>query len=254
MEVYADLVMGFNFLVDLLLLLGTNRLSGFPAGLGRCCAAAALGGGYAGAVLVPRLRFLGALPWRLVFLGLMGVTAFGLRRDALKRTGVFLILTMALGGLALSLGQGAWPSVLLSGGGLWLLCRTAFGEGLGQREYVPLELTRQGKTVRLTALRDTGNTLRDPITGEPVLVISAEAARTLTGLTPGELRRPLENLGKLPGLRLIPYRAVGSGGFLLGLRFEDARIGGKRRSVIAAFAPEGLGRDGVCQALTGGAL
>ena len=254
MAVYADLVMLFNFLVDLLLLLGTSWLSGIPPRPVRCFWAAALGGLYAGLVLLPQMRFLGALPGRAAVLGLMGMTAFGPGADALKRTGAFLILTMALGGLALSLGRSAWTSVLLSAAGLWLLCRVSFGAGNGAREYLPLELTREGRTVRLTALLDTGNTLRDPLTGEGVLVIEPEAARILTGLTVPELKRPLENLEKLPGLRLIPYRAVGSSGFLLGLRFADARIGGKRQNVIVAFAPEGLDRKGAFQALAGGAL
>ena len=42
MEVYLDLVVILNFLVDFLLLLGTNRLSGFPLAAGRCAAAAGL--------------------------------------------------------------------------------------------------------------------------------------------------------------------------------------------------------------------
>lgn len=255
MEVYADLVMGLTFLVDFFLMLGTNRLSGHPAAPGRCCAAAALGGLHSRLCLVPGMRFLGNLLWRLVLVGVMGAVAFGLGRSAVKRTGIFLLLTMALGGLSVSFGRGMWPSVLLSAMGLWLLCRVAFGDGGSGQRLLPLELTRNGKTVALTALRDTGNTLRDPITGEPVLVISPEAAQVLTGLTAAQLRRPLDTLGALPGLRLIPYRAVGTAeGFLLALRFEEARIGGKRRSVIAAFAPEGLGREDRFQALAGGAL
>lgn len=252
MEVYADVVMLLNFLVDLCLLLGANRLTGYPAAPGRCCAAAVLGGVYGGLVLLPGFRFLGNLLWRTVFLGLMGMIAFGLGRDAGKRIGVFLILTMALGGLAVSVGRNAWLSLSLGGLGLWLLCRIGFG-GMGSgQQLIPLELTRQGRTLHLTALRDTGNTLRDPVTGERVLVIAPEAACALTGLTVQALREPLDNLGKLPGLRLIPYRAVGTGGFLLGLRFENARIGGKRQSVIAAFAPEGLGMGDGFQALAGG--
>ena len=35
-EIYLDLVMVLNFLVDFFLLLGTNRLSGFPAQPWRC--------------------------------------------------------------------------------------------------------------------------------------------------------------------------------------------------------------------------
>ena len=60
-------------------------------------------------------------------------------------------------------------------------------------------------------------------------------------------------LGPIPGLRLIPYRAVGNaGGFLLAKRFADVTIGDKKQSALVAFAGEGLGNDACCQALTGG--
>lgn len=255
-KVYLDLVMLLNFLVDFFLLLGTNRLSGFPADLKRTAAAAALGGLYGGACLLPELRFLGNLLWRTVFLVLMAVLAFGWNRSAVRRAGVFLLLTMALGGLALSFGRGALTS-LLAAVGMWLLCRAAFGEAVGTQEYVPLELTYGENHLALTALRDSGNTLRDPVSGEQVLVLSAQASTRLTGLTEEQLRHPLETLAHrpVPGLRLIPYRAVGTaGGLLLGMRFDNARIGQRRCSVIAAFAPEGLGREDVYQALAGGML
>lgn len=60
MVVYLDGVMGLNFLVDWLLLLGVNRMSGFPPGVGRTAAAAAMGGGYAGMCMVPGFAFLGS--------------------------------------------------------------------------------------------------------------------------------------------------------------------------------------------------
>ena len=257
MEVYLDLVIILNFLVDFLLLLGTNRLSGFPLGVKRASLAAALGGAYSGACMLPGFRFLGNTLWRLVSLGLIGSIAFGWNRSAVKRSGVFILLAMALGGIAMSVGRGDFLTLVLAAAGVWLLCRLAFGDGVGDREYVPLQLTYGGKTASLIALRDSGNTLRDPITGEQVLVIAADVAAKLTGLTEAQLRSPLETLARrpVPGLRLIPYRAVGqSGGMLLALRFDDVKIGSRRQSAIVAFAPEGLGREGMYQALTGGAL
>lgn len=257
MVLYLDLVMVLNFLVDFFLLLGTNRLSGFPANGKRTAAAAALGGIYGGVCMLPGFRFLGNLLWRTVFLVLMAVIAFGCDRSAVKRTGVFLLLTMALGGLALSFGRGAWVSVALAAAGIWLLCRVAFGDAVGGQEYVPLELSYGENSLHLTALRDSGNTLRDPVTGEQVLVLSAQAAEKLTGLTREQLRQPLDTLAHrpVPGLRLIPYRAVGTqAGFLLGLRFENARIGEKRCALVAAFAPDGLEMGDRFQALAGGML
>lgn len=256
MEVYLDLVVLLNFLVDFLLLLGTNRLSGFPAARGRTALAAALGAVYSGCCLLPGFRFLGNTLWRLVSLALMAGIAFGWNRSVVKRSGVFILLTMALGGIATSFGRGDFLTLVLAAAGVWLLCRVAFGTGVGDKEYVPLELTYGQKREKLLALRDSGNTLRDPITGEQVLVVGAEVAYRLTGLTQQQLGKPLETLAQrpVPGLRLIPYRAVGQGGgMLLALRFEQVKVGSRSQSAIVAFAPEGLG-GGMYQALTGGAL
>ena len=257
MEVYLDLVVILNFLVDFLLLLGTNRLAGFPSGAKRCAAGAALGAVYSGGCMLPGFRFLSGTLWRGVSLALMSALAFGLDRSAVKRGGVFVLLSMALGGIALSLGKGNFPALVLSAGGVWLLCRAAFGGTVGGREYVPVTLTYGGKSVSIVALRDSGNTLRDPVTGEQVLVVSEDVARKLTGLSAKQLREPLETLTSrpLPGLRLIPYRSVGNGaGMLLGLRFEEVKLGSRTRSAVVAFAPEGFGRGEVYQALTGGVL
>lgn len=257
MRIYLDLVVILNFLVDFLLLWGTNRLVGFPTPWRRTLAAAALGGLYGGACLLPGFRFLGNSLWRIVALILMGVLAFGWNRSMPRRCGVFLILTMALGGMALRMENLGAAGLLICGGGLWLLCRLAFGTGVGREEYIPMTITYRGRREELIALRDTGNTLLDPVTGEGVLVIAAEAASRLTGLTREQLRAPLETLAQrpLPGLRLIPYHSVGNGGaMMLAMRFPDIRLGPVRKSALVAFAPEGLGREGMVQALTGGSL
>ena len=65
MVIYLDLVMLLNFLVDFLLLLGTNRLSGFPAGGWRCALAALLGAVFSCGCLLPGMAFLGNLLWGL---------------------------------------------------------------------------------------------------------------------------------------------------------------------------------------------
>lgn len=255
MTVYLDLVMILNFLVDLLLLLGTNRLAGFPSCVWRCAGAALLGAVYSGCCLLPGFRFLGNLLWRSVSLGLMGVLAFGCNVSALKRGSIFFLLSMAMGGIALRLGRGDMVSVVLCGVLCLLLSLVSFGGQVGGRAYVPMKIAYEGRSASMIALKDTGNTLRDPVTGEQVLIISPEIASRLTGLTEAQLRHPLETLvlGPIPGLRLIPYRAVGNaGGFLLAKRFADVTIGDKKQSALVAFATEGLGKGELFQALTGG--
>ena len=255
MAVYLDLVMVLNFLVDFLLLLGTNRLSGFPADAWRCSAGALVGSVYSGACLLPGFRFLGNVLWRGISLGLMGMISFGWDPSALKRSGIFVLLSMSMGGIALSLGRGDLLSLIFCALVCLLLSMVCFGGQIGGREYVPLRISYGGHTANFIALKDTGNTLRDPVTGERVLVIAPEIARRLTGLTPEQLRHPLETLMRppVPGLRLIPYRSVGNGGsFLLAKRFEEVTIGEKTQSALVAFAAEGLGTGEIYQALTGG--
>lgn len=246
-----------NFLVDFLLLLGTNRLAGFPACPCRSAAAAGLGSIYAGSCLVPGFRFLGGSLWRLVSLMGMGAVAFGWNRSALRRCGVFVLLSMALGGMALWVGRGDFLRLVLAAGLVWLLCRAAFGGRIGGRSYVPIQIGKGEGALHLTALVDSGNTLRDPITGEGVIIVGPGSARSLTGLSREQLERPMETVAarSLPGLRLVPYRTVGQGqGMLLALRFSDVTVAGRRGSRLVAFAPVALGEGTMYQALTGGTL
>ena len=255
--VYLDLVMLLNFLVDFLLILGTNRLAGYPSSWGRSAAAGVVGAAYAGWCLLPGFYFLGNVLWRLVSLCIMAGIAFGWNRSALQRGAVFVLLSMALGGIASSVGRHDFWMILLAAGGLWVLCRVSFRGSLGQREYIPVELGWNGKRISLVALRDTGNTLRDPLTGEQILVAGGDVAEELLGLTPQQLLHPVEllALGNLPGLRLIPYSAVGQPGSLLpALRFRGAKIGNTYGDPLVAFAPEVLAQGAVYRMLTGGAV
>lgn len=250
MIVYGDLVAILNFCVDFLLLLGTNRLTGFPQSPGRCAVASILGAVYAVTCLLPGWMFLGGFLWRVVSLGLMGRIAFGGTWG--KRTLVFLLLTFALGGAAALLRNRDFFAPVAAAGFLWMLCRVGLGGRIGSRRLVRVEITGGCETVTLTALHDTGNNLRDPITGQPVLVVDGPAAEALTGLTESQLRDPLGTLTAYPtrGLHLIPYSAVGRGNGMLLAKKYTVRIGNEEGRRMVAFAPEGLGGD--YRALTGG--
>lgn len=257
MTVYADLVVLLNFLVDFLLLLGANRLCGHPPGWLRATLAAAVGSVYAFVCLFREFAFLADPIWRLICLGIMSWIAFGSTKSAVRRSIIFVFLSMALGGVALAFGSGGFWSLVAAALVVFLLCVFGFRERPGATKYLPVELNYNGKQIRLTALYDSGNTLRDPVTGKPVLVIGSAAAATLTGLSQHQLERPVEALTQagLTGLRLIPYRTVGRrDGLLLALQIPQVRIGNWKGSSLVAFAPEGLEENQEYQALTGGLL
>lgn len=250
MEGYEWTIGALNAVVTFLLLQGANRLCARPGGLLRTALGALLNGIYGGLCAVPALRFLSGDGWRLLFLGLTVFISFGLCRSALRQGSVFLLLHFAAEGLGRGLGDRS-PATLAAGAlCVFALCLLGARGEIGSR-LIPVELHYGGKHLRLTALRDTGHTLTDPVTGSSVLVVSADAAQKLTGLTPGQLQRPIETMGALPGLRLIPYRAVGQeNGLMLAMRVQNAKIGPWQGSALVAFAPAGLGEN--YQALTGG--
>lgn len=249
MEDYRLIVMMLSFLVNLLLLLGTNRLCGFSPGMLRAALAAGLGAAHAGVCLLPGFSFLGATIWRFAFICLQALSAFGIRRDAIRRGLLYFVLSLAVEGITTG---GGW-AVILASVVIYLLCFVSRIRP-GQR-YVPVSITHAGQTLSMMALFDTGNTLIDPISGAPVVIVGQDVAWQLLGLTNQQLVHPIETLSSFaqPILRLIPYCAVGqSAGLLLGCKVEKLLIDGKTSNAIVAFAPQRIGQSATFQALTGG--
>lgn len=282
MTVYLDELFALNAAVNYLLLAGSARIGGGRLSRLRLWLAAGLGGVYAAAALAPELSFLRAGAMQAVCAALMLLTAFGAHRRTLRLGLLFVLLALTLGGLVflgtqvlgaelLLLPGGAYypvsvPGLLLLASGGYLIVYVLLSRAAehGGGEIEPLTLELNGRTAHVRALRDTGNTLRDPITNERVLVVAPETARQLlpeAALEGQSLARADALLPELarryPALhpRLIPYRAVGTAsGVLLAVRCFASDRKGRRRAVLTAFSPTALSDGGSFDALTGGML
>ena len=281
--VYVDEVFALNFLIDWLLLKTAVALTGQHPAWWRLVLAALLGAVYAVAVLLPKLSLLGALPCRLLLFALMCVAAFGFGKQAVKPGLWYLGVCCGFCGLAYALSVLLGHGVLLLGGTVWYAVSFRFLALLAGASYlavwlllpklgqhngsqtVPLVLHLNGRSASLTALRDTGNTLRDPISGRPVLVADSTLLKKLlpdVPLTPAQLHRPAEAMALLsivrPTLkpRLLPYRAVGAEhALLLAFGCEYTAPHSKNpRPILVAFSPTPVSDGGLYQALTGGML
>lgn len=279
MTVWAERVFFLNALLNFLLLLGSARLAGAPAPLRRLLPAASLGGVYAVLALVPALGFLQTAGMKLVAAAVMLLLAFGAERRTLRLGLIFWALAAAFAGLVLLCTQVFRTGLLVVGGSayypvsffglllvaaaVYLAARLVFPRLLqhGGGQIVPLTLRLGTCELPLRALRDSGNTLCDPITGEAALVVDAQTAAELlpqADLTPARLSAPAALLPELaqryPALRfrLLPYRAVGtSAGLLLAVRCELVDAGGRARRALAAFSPTPVSDGGAYHALTG---
>ena len=275
MVVYLDQVVLLNGLLDYLLLLTCGRVTASPIRRSRVALAGLLGGLYGAVSLVlPRL---GTLPWQLLMGVVLCLAAYGPDRLLLRRSVVLGLLAAAFSGIVLLLtelfsapmalvGRRVYYPVtfgvlVLTGGGAYGLMKWALGRLEHQGgDIVSVRVTLESQTAVLTALRDTGNTLRDPVSGWPVMVCDgALLKKLLPELKDADLKDPMALLQRVqktaPGTRprLVPYKAVGvESGLLLALRPREVQIGGKEERVLLAFTPGSVSDGGGYQALLGG--
>ena len=234
MVIYIDSVFLLNALLDGLLLYFTGYLAGAERKFYRLLPTAALGGFYAAAVFFPWGVFLGWPPCKLLFGGLLVLLCYGWGECFWRLCLVFFALSCVLAGSVIACGfwmqtqyyvRGAYLlpvqfgllfcSAALCFGALWLFSRGRLHHAvLGELTEAECEI--MGTRVHLRVLRDSGNTLCDPLTGAPVLVAEGtrfasswpEAARPY--LAQPFLERPEEALEALrcvenaPKLRLLP--------------------------------------------------
>ena len=272
--VYADSVFLLNGAMDYVLFLVTARLAGIPLKRRRYVLAALLGAVYAVAVFLPGLNFLSAFPAKLAVGVLLALVAFGGEEKLLRLVLLLFTVACAMAGCVLALGLLAGSRVPVSNGifytdvdakvlliataaaylVLTVVFRAAARHGVGG-ELLPMTVCIGGRSVRLTALHDSGNSLRDPAGGGAILVAAPGSLNSvLPGsagklLTPELLRYPADLLEPLraaaPALRprLLPYRAVGvPGGLLLTIRSDWVEISGRRyEDTPVALSPTALG-------------
>lgn len=280
--VYVDTLFLLNLTIDYLLLRLSARICGQHVPTLRLALGALVGAVYALCAFLPQGHFL-THPLVKVAVGVaLALTAFGGRQRLLRLTLVFFACACALGGgvLMVSLmGSGGLTyanGIPATGLDFKILCLSAAGSYLvlsvGMRclgryskvskEILPVTLTMEGRTVRLDALVDTGNTLADPLSDAKVLVAEWEAVRPLFAadlLTEQALCDPVGGAAKLAAVlgaqrvRMIPYRSVGvSSGMLLAVRVDGAVIGGRvEERLLVALCPGKLSANGNYTALVG---
>ncbi len=277
--VYIDTFILTNFVLNLLLLLSCAKLSGEAIRLWRCALAALFGAAYAVLAFFPAFGFFLHPVYKLSVALLMILIAFGNSKRLLRIAAIFLALSCAFCGGILAIEflkggymkdnivysaidlKGLFISALFCYGVLALFFQRGALHHIRGGDLTEITLTQDGKSISLIALRDSGNTLRDPVNGQKVVLIEAEPLLAILSdawqldaemlqnpIAAMETPRPAETRSRL---RLLPYRAVGvSCGMLLALRLDQLTMDGKEyRNQLVALSPTALTDGGNYQAL-----
>ncbi|BDZ78983.1 MULTISPECIES: sigma-E processing peptidase SpoIIGA [Claveliimonas] len=246
-ELYIDILFLVNFMMDYILLLLIKKILKCTATLGNISL-----GALTGALLTCLVVAL-PIPWPLLkillFHGVVNILmlkiALRLKWDKkLWKALFFLYITsFLLGGILEHVRQyveiGSLFFVLAVGcyyisSGIWKILDLIFKTGQCRCD---VELYVNGRCVTVPALIDTGNTLRDKLTGKPVNIIESQTAEELFGKEIPE------------GIRYISYHTIGRKNAVMPVAVLDSlRIAGENEKWVdkpmVGISEEKISSDG----------
>lgn len=261
-NVYIDVIFLINLMTNYITLCSTSLITGLPLRRGRFIFSASIGGVYA--TLIYMFNVLGFV-WAKLLVGfLMVLIAFGYKRPIYKFLSFFGV-SAVYAGIALALGYLLGETESLSFAYLSISSSVSYlillfifkpsAYGIGEKKILPLEITYNGKSVKINALVDTGNTLRDPITNMRAVICDISALEEFFSEDELEIIGRLneeEAMLSLPKVfRLLPYKTVERRGFMLAFKPDEILINGKRREVLLAISKNKISDGGNYSALVG---
>ncbi len=242
--IYLDVLIGVNIYINYLLLVLTARFAACRQVRARI-AIAAVAGALSSCMMLLDIpsKLLGAAI-KLITVILMSLIAFEIKswRTLLK---VVIILTMVTFGFA---GAMIGLKNIISTSGITvsnysvyidispvslifftLICYVLLSlyskitaKRTVRNSLCRLTISSNGKSVTLDGLLDTGNTLTEPFSGLPVVVVSE---REIYHLLPEEVKSfDRKNPQRAKNIRLIPYASVGGSGLLTGFMPDSVTI------------------------------
>ena len=236
--IYIDSLFLLNLVIDYVLTVMCAQVCGVRLRRLRYALAALAGAAYAAAVYLPGLGWLKSAPFKLAAGALMALIAFAGEERPVRCAVVFFAVAAAFGGFIWAIAlAGGYPAfdmrTLVAAFALcYALLRIVFSRRvkLVDQARVQVSLTLGARRAEFVVLVDTGNSLTDPISAMPVMVICPHAAAPLLGANAALLELDavafVETAADIPELRgrlrLIPYSAVGGGGVLAAFRPDSA--------------------------------
>lgn len=260
MTVYLDIVLLENLCMNYIILFATGYLMKISMKQMRIIAASILGGIYAVIAYLEILPIYSSFGMKIILSIIMVYLAFHPKgiKNLCKKLIIFYLTSFAFGGCAFALLYfirpqdilmrngvyvGTYPIKIALLGGIvgFIITYLAFKivkSKLHKKDMIyEIKISIQEKEIKLKAMLDTGNMLKDPISAMPVIVVEKEQ---LYSILPSKL---LDNIDKLIGgegkttldqmeekeyltkFRIIPFSSVGKqNGLMLGFKADQVTI------------------------------
>ena len=253
-SVYIDVLFAINFIINILLIEASGVITATYSPWYRVLLASLLGAGYAVCVFFPDLGFLYTAVMKVAFSALIVFCAFKIKspKHFFALFGAFYAVSFVFGGCVVALmsltNLGRRTGAVYSNGIIYfdlpwqvLFVSTLIAYvlivamGRIRKKKIATESVKKdieihinGAVVSVPAIIDTGNTLFDPISGDPVIVCEYERIKSVFTEADGE-RSMIERLtARGIRARLVPYSSVGAqSGVMTAFRPDMVKIGGR---------------------------
>ncbi len=247
--VYVDLFFLINFSMDFLCFFLAGKLLVRKTSLPRMLIASALGGIYANVSLLLSLGGILGVLIDVAICIVMCLIAFWKNGGVIKNTLVYIATSMVLGGVMTAIfqlldkaklpfdavdsdGISAWMLAILASVSA-LLCVFAgrFFRRRTTKKTTRLTVCLNEKKKTLAAFCDSGNLLRDPISGKPCIIADADALRGTLPDSIIDLSLDDCNTGNvtdtdiLRRIRLVPTKTATGRGMIVCMRVDKLVIG-----------------------------
>ncbi|WP_069650169.1 sigma-E processing peptidase SpoIIGA [Caloranaerobacter ferrireducens] len=254
MYVYAEYLILENFIINFIILYVTKRFTRTETSRLRLTLAALIGAVYTLVVFYPKLSFMVNFTMKLTISILIVIVAFNpiTFKKFLKLIATFYIVSFVFAGSALALfylidvdsyiGNGIFyikdfPIKILAFAIVtsWILIKYTWsyihGKISKDKILVPIAISLKDREVHIIALVDTGNSLKDPLTDAPVIIVQFSAIKNILPEKTKKLFEMydtkdlrlilpfLQGLGQDLKFRVIPFKTIGQeNGVLFGFK------------------------------------
>lgn len=286
MTLYVDIIFLENIVMNSIILFATAVILKTQIKIWRILISSIIGSIYAIVIYVSKIELYSNVFLKLILSVVIVYIAFKPPsiKSLFKHIVIFYLTSFTFGGVAFALLYfvspqdilfqdgvfiGTYPIKMILAGGIigFIIITVAFKNIKGRLNhkdmYCNLKVCFGNKQATVTAIVDTGNFLRDPISKLPVVVI--ESAK-LDGVFPSSILNSINNiikgqeveLGEYSSkIRMIPFKSLGrENGLLLGIKVDEIEveyqdIQYKHKDVIVGIYNGNLSRNGKYAGLVG---
>ena len=291
MTIYLDMVLLENLCMNYIILFATGYILKIKMKHWKLIISSLLGGIYAIVSYLEILPIYSHIFMKILLSIAMVYIAYNAKKvkTLMKQLILFYLTSFVFGGCAFALLYfikpqdilmkngvyvGTYPLKIALLGGLvgFILTYIAFKvvkTKLKKKDMIyPIMIKINNKSLNLQAMLDTGNLLKEPITGMPVIVVEKQELQSIIPITILEHMKEIIG-GEVPEIiseeereyftkfRVIPFSSIGKqNGLMLGIKADEVIIQKdeekeKQRNVIVGIFPETLSKNHTYTALIG---